>query len=200
MTNAEDAVACVAALEALTQRRPGADLATDVQVRAYVQRLAAYPRPVLARLPDRWIATEGGRWWPSMAELMDLADEMALERTTMVAGEHRRIGGGDGASVRPSGPTASYVADCLVRFGPDWVAAWLGQGDGGWTCAPWVRFTRTEVQTIEFGAIRLREKTGDLMAKHGVRAVATKEAQEAAEEWGRAYRDAKSANQAKRRK
>lgn len=190
-TSDKAAAACVALLGAMTRRRDGAEAESDLTMRAYIVRLREYSFEVLRVLPNRWTHTEAGQWWPTVREITQLADTIEAEiagrdatRNVVRIGEAHR---GGGVTLQPTGATAQYVAAAKARHGADWAASWLGVPDptGGAIAAPWVRYTPTEVHTLEVGVQRLRERTQDLLDRFGVKLVASQAANDMAIEWAR---------------
>lgn len=72
----------LAELDVLTKRRRGDELDAALTLRAYRDRLSAYPadvaRAALAAWPDR------SPWWPSWCELRELCEALALHRRQLL--------------------------------------------------------------------------------------------------------------------
>lgn len=72
----------LAELDVLTKRRRGDELDAALTLRAYRDRLSAYPadvaRAALASWPDR------SPWWPSWCELRELCEALALHRRQLM--------------------------------------------------------------------------------------------------------------------
>lgn len=72
----------LAELDVLTKRRRGDELDAALTLRAYRDRLSAYPadvaRAALAAWPDR------SPWWPSWCELRELCEALALHRRQLM--------------------------------------------------------------------------------------------------------------------
>lgn len=152
-------------LAAMTVRQDDADHGVIIAAtRAYAEALSRFPADIALHVVQTWPDTAGGKWWPTLHELMSACRELYAPRLACVEALRRAAStappGDDGAGPYPIGATARFVERVRAARGDAYVYSWLNRRN--------CRFTASAVLTTAFMAERLQRDVGQIADDCGV--------------------------------